>query len=124
MTLRALLLCAAAASTTHALAPTHAPPRALQRRHFVGAAAAAVLGGPARAAFADEAEDEAAKKAAEKAKKEALAAKIAASKTNYRRADTLYEQRKSVDYSCVSKTGSPCPAATEGPRSDGQLEDL
>ena len=124
MTLRALLLCAAAASTTHALAPTHAPPRALQRRHFVGGgAAAAVLGGPVRAAFADEAEDEA-KKAAEKAKKEALAAKIAASKTNYRRADTLYEQRKSVDYSCVSKTGSPCPAATEGPRSDGQLEDL
>ena len=123
MTLRALLLFAAAASTTHALAPTHAP-RALQRRHFVGAAAAALLGGPARAAFADEADDEAAKKAAEKAKKEALAAKIAASKTNYRRADTLYEQRKSVDYSCVSKTGSPCPAATEGPRSDGQLEDL
>lgn len=86
---------------------------------------AAIFGGGA-AARADDASDAEAKAIADKARAEQLKAKIAASKTNYRKADTLYEQRKSVDYSCVSKTGSPCSGkeSTDGPRADGQLEDL
>ena len=35
--------------------------------------------------------------------------KIEDSKKNYRKADSLYDARKTVDYSCVSATGSPCP---------------
>ena len=60
-------------------------------------------------------------------------ARIAASKTNYRKADALLEQRKGgVDYSCVARTGSPCPAAdpaaasggSGAPDSSGKVEDL
>ena len=37
------------------------------------------------------------------------AKKIEDSKKNFRKADSLYDARKTVDYSCVSSTGSPCP---------------
>ena len=98
-----------------------------------GAAATVALGGcAARARAADSAEADA-KAAAEKARQEAMKARIAASKTNYRKADALLEQRKGgVDYSCVARTGSPCPAAdpaaasggSGAPDPSGKVEDL
>ena len=72
------------------------------RRDLLGMLA---LSGFAARGLADDAEAEA------KAK-----ARIAASKQNYRKADTLLDQRKGVDYSCVAKTGSPCPSGEKDKR--------
>ncbi|GMI13836.1 hypothetical protein TrVE_jg10909 [Triparma verrucosa] len=81
------------------------------RRDLLGMLA---LSGFAARGLADDAEAEA--KAKEKARNEAMKARIAASKQNYRKADTLLDQRKGVDYSCVAKTGSPCPSGEKDKR--------
>ena len=121
----AVCLWAGMITCSSALHPQQAPQaslRASSRRDVGAAFVGALLSGGVGAAVADDAAEAAeAKAAAEKARQEQLKAKIAASKTKYRKADSLYEQRKQVDYSCVSKTGSPCP---EGPDPSGQLEDL
>ena len=60
----------------------------------------------------------------EEKKARELKEKIEASKKSFRKADSYVSERfKTVDYSCVSETGSPCKDPKADPNA-GQLEDL
>mmetsp|Transcript_10413 Transcript_10413/g.15325 ORF Transcript_10413/g.15325 Transcript_10413/m.15325 type:complete len:147 (+) Transcript_10413:114-554(+) len=68
---------------------------------------------------------------AEERKARLLKEKIAASKRNYRKADSYTKERfTTVDYSCVADTGSPCKEpkslfpSDEKIARDGKIEDL
>ena len=100
------------------------PLEVLDRRTWVLAMATAMSLTPRDALAAEPISPEEAE--AKRLKDERLKQKIADSKKTYRKADTLYESRKTVDYSCVTSTGSPCPADKDSnaPAANGQLEDL
>lgn len=61
----------------------------------------------------------------EEKKARELKEKIAASKKNFRKADSYAKERfTTVDYSCVADTGSPCKEPKTVFPSDGKIEDL
>lgn len=77
------------------------------------------VGAPIAAVAAEKGEE-----TPEEKKARELKEKIEASKKSYRKADSYVSERfKTVDYSCVSETGSPCKDPKADPNA-GQLEDL
>ena len=84
------------------------------------------LGGFATRTLADDTQSEAKAQQAGKARQDAaMKARIAASKQNYRKTNTLMDQRKGVDYSCVAETGSPCKDKdSKSATPPGMFEDL
>jgi hypothetical protein len=61
----------------------------------------------------------------EEKKARQLKEKIAASKKNFRKADSYAKERfTTVDYSCVADTGSPCKEPKSVFPSDGKIENL
>ena len=74
--------------------------------------------------FVAQADDKVSQEDKEKREK-LMRERIAASKQNYRKADNYMSERfKTVDYSCVADTGSPCKDDKDKGSSSGQLEDL
>lgn len=120
-------------TTTTPASALQTPATFSTRRHALnslvgfGGATISLFGQPALAAAAKEGEEE----TVEEKKKRLLKERIAASKTNFRKADSYAQERfTTVDNSCIADTGAPCKQpksvfpSDEQIALDGKIEDL
>eukprot|EP00548_Thalassiothrix_antarctica_P016067 CAMPEP_0194179374 /NCGR_PEP_ID=MMETSP0154-20130528/12846_1 /TAXON_ID=1049557 /ORGANISM="Thalassiothrix antarctica, Strain L6-D1" /LENGTH=146 /DNA_ID=CAMNT_0038894707 /DNA_START=49 /DNA_END=489 /DNA_ORIENTATION=- len=117
--------------TTHSF--SHDKCRRRNVLKYLAGFSAVTLSSPSFPAVAasEESPKKAGSETVEEQKSRLLKEKIAASKKNYRKADSYMNERfTTVDYSCVADTGSPCKEpksvfpSDEKIRLDGKIPDL